>query len=882
MAILDHDRWQVLEPLLERALDLSDENRETWLRQLREESPALEAELTALLASEQAADRAGFLAMPLGAGLEGLRLGAYVLEHPLGQGGMGSVWRARRVDGQYEGQAAVKLLNLSLLSTAGLARFHREGSVLSRLSHPGIARLLDAGVAPSGQPYLILEYVEGESIDEYVRRRALTLESRVTLFLDVLAAVGHAHANLIVHRDIKPSNILVTPDGVVKLLDFGIAKLLDPGTSGVHTALTAQATRAFTPDYAAPEQARGDAITTATDVYALGVLLYVLVAGRHPTGQGARTPAEIIRSLLEVDPARTGLGDLDAILARTLRKEPRERYQSVGEFADDLRRFLRHDPVSARPPSVRYRIRKFVRRNRAGMAAAGIAIAGLLAATVFSVVQMRKARQERDSAVFERRKADAQAEFQTLLMSEVGDKPVSMAEILARGRVVLEREYAADPRILAMLLTQLSDRYGELGDSKYRGALLARAESLGVASRDASQLAEIHCDMGDNYRTMGRYDLAHALLREAQAALRTTPDPEVESVCLQAQAELASETHQPGSVVPDVERAIAIRDSLGQTHDVFYVGLYATLATALDHDRQYRASIDAYRRTLAMSDSSGMGNLIATAVTEHDMAVTIAELGETAEAERLLHDVMNRIARSDPTGRMPAQPLIHYAHIALYQGHADSAAKYFAKLAAQGVASHSAFWEARGLFGLTQAQFALGQVTQARRSMERFRALSDNPSLVNSDDQLTDYRYLEAVTALARRDTAAALGYLTDLLREKEYHKGKLAVVSRAALVLAARSALALGENAAALHFATDARRAASRDSLTSVRSAYVGEARILRARVLLAQGDSDSARVELQRGRDAMSVGAGRLDPRVRQADELLAALSRRDPAAP
>jgi serine/threonine-protein kinase len=877
MAILDQDRWRVLEPLLDRALELSDENRETWLQQLRRESPALEVELAALLSSEQAADRGGFLAMPLEASLEGLRLGAYVLEQPLGQGGMGSVWRARRADGQYEGQAAVKLLNLSLVSRTGLARFRREGSVLSRLSHPGIARLLDAGVAPSGQPYLILEYIEGEPIDEFVRRRALTPESCVTLFLDVLAAVAHAHANLIVHRDIKPSNILVTRNGVVKLLDFGIAKLLDPAISGVHTALTAQATRVFTPDFAAPEQVRGDAITTATDVYALGVLLYMLVAGRHPTGEGARTPAEVIRTLLEVDPARTGLGDLDAILGKSLRKEPHERYQSVGEFADDLRRYLHHDPVGARPPSVGYRVRKFIRRNRAGMAAAGIAVMGLLAATVFSVVQMRSARHERDAALFAERKADAQAEFQALLMSQVGEKPVSMAEILARGRIVLAREYASDPRVLAMLLTQLSDRYADLGDSRYRGVLLARAESLATSSGDAPQLAGIHCEMGDNFRTMGRYDSARALVREGQAALRTWPDPEVESVCLQAQADLDGETGQPGSIVPVVRRAIAIRDSLGKTHDLSYVGLYGTLAMALDHDRHYRAAVAAYRQALGMSDRYGMGDLISTAIIEHDMAVTIGELGETAEAERLLNDVLKRIVRSDPTGRMPAQPLIHYAHVALYQGHADSAAKYFAQLAAQGASSHSAFWEARGLFGLTQAQFALGQLTQARQSMARFHTLSNNPALVSSDDQLTDYRYLEAVSALARRDTAAAFEYLADLLRAREYHKGKVVVVSRSALMLAAECALTLGKNAEALRFADDAWRVSTRDSLTGMRSAYVGEARLLRGRVLLAQADSDSALVELRRGRDAIYIGAGALHPRVRQADALLAALSRR-----
>ena len=250
--MMDRDRWGVLSPLLDRALELSVADREAWLAELRVQSPELAEELASLLSGEAAADDRRFLAEPLGVTLEGLQLGAYTLEHLLGQGGMGSVGLARRTDGGFEGHAAVKLLNLALLSPSGQERFRREGSVLARLAHPGIARLLDAGVSPAGQPYLLLEHIDGEEIDAFVARHHLAPDARLRLFLKVLDAVGHAHANLIVHRDLKPSNILVTSTGEVKLLDFGIAKLLDDRTGADEIGLTAEGAHALTPKFAAP------------------------------------------------------------------------------------------------------------------------------------------------------------------------------------------------------------------------------------------------------------------------------------------------------------------------------------------------------------------------------------------------------------------------------------------------------------------------------------------------------------------------------------------------------------------------------------------------------------------------------------------------------
>ena len=387
--------WALLSPLLDELLDLLEPERQARLDEMRETNPELGDELAALLADSQSAQAKGFLAKPLlnpvdsvsDGTLAGQRLGAYVLESPLGQGGTGSVWRARREDGRFEGAVAIKLLHLSLLGRARAERFKREGDILARLTYPNIAHLLDAGVTLGGQPYLVIELVEGERIDRHCDLKRLDVNTRLALFDKVLSAVAHAHTHLVIHRDIKPGNILVTPDGTVKLLDFGIAKLLeDETTAGEATELTRDGGRVLTPEYAAPEQLRGEAITTATDVYALGVLLYQLLSGRHPTSPESGTSAEVVRATLETDAQvlsraattpdlrRLLQGDLDNITAQALRKLPSERYGTVAAFAEDLRRHRAHEPVSARADSLGYRTRKFVRRHRGSVAASALTL----------------------------------------------------------------------------------------------------------------------------------------------------------------------------------------------------------------------------------------------------------------------------------------------------------------------------------------------------------------------------------------------------------------------------------------------------------------------------------------------------------------------------
>ena len=433
--------WREALGVIDTLLGSTQPDREKQLAELAKSRPDLHARVAALLEADLEASRVGFMQSneraqpghsdPNAALRADSRLGPYRIVRELGSGGMGEVWLARRDDGLYEGEVAIKTLHPFFAHGAMRDRFLREAQLLGKLTHPNIARLLDAGVA-DGVVYLVLEYVRGEALDLYCDSRTLDLDARLKLFADVCAAVAHAHANLVVHRDIKPSNILVTEAGEVKLLDFGIGKLVEAGAAGVErTELTRVTGRIFTPEYAAPEQIRGEPVTIATDIFALGTLLYSLLAGARPHGNALAGPqlehavlhddaVPLSRAASEAGEESAALrattpqrlrralaGDLEDIAALSLRKLPQQRYASVPALSDDLARYTKHEPVQARAGSRAYRAARFVRRNRVAVAAA----AGVLIAASFGVAgvvyQAHEAREQARLAQLEAEKATA-------------------------------------------------------------------------------------------------------------------------------------------------------------------------------------------------------------------------------------------------------------------------------------------------------------------------------------------------------------------------------------------------------------------------------------------------------------------------------------------
>jgi len=458
------ERWAQIRQIFDGALERSPKDRAAYLRVVCARDDAMRSEVESLLESHD--DASGFLAKPVAdlghtnightlhySGEEsgeypaGFRAGPYQLEKRIGRGGMGSVWLASRPEGV---KVAIKLVKRGMDTSEILRRFRMERQVLASLDHPNIARLIDGGSTPEGLPYLAMEYVEGTPIDQFCESHASAITDRLKLFLDVCAAVQYAHQNLVVHRDIKMANILVTQTGVVKLLDFGIAKLLRTDLSTLEMAQTRPDLRPMTLDYASPEQVRGDAITTSTDVYSLGVLLYKLLTGKMPYGLTTRSPDAIRQAILETEPRRPSAvilvddshaipqatqkievamaetrsiarkrlkkklsGDLDTIILKALRKEPQNRYLSVEQFSEDIRRYLEGRPVTARIDTPGYRWKKFVRRNAAGVAAAIALVGILLGSTLFFAQRERedKRRFEEASIALERQLLRANLEI---------------------------------------------------------------------------------------------------------------------------------------------------------------------------------------------------------------------------------------------------------------------------------------------------------------------------------------------------------------------------------------------------------------------------------------------------------------------------------------
>jgi serine/threonine protein kinase len=704
----DPAQWARWSPQLDELLDLPPAERATRLSALRQTDPALAEELAALLARLQRLDDEAFLHQPALAptpAQTGQRVGAYRLEREIGSGGMGSVWLARRDDGRYDGQVAIKFLHAGLFGRHGLARFEREGRVLARLDHPHIARLLDAGLAlgPAqsqahpAQPYLVLEYIPGEPIDAYCRRHALGVDSVLALFMDVLAAVSHAHNRLILHRDLKPSNILVTESGQVKLLDFGIAKLLDEAAlQAADQELTRQAGLAYTLNFAAPEQVQGSEVSTATDVYALGVLLYLLLSGRHPTSAGAGTGTlEQLRAVAEQAPLRVSdaarsqggteaarrvrelQGDLDLILAKALKKVPAERYATAADLAQDLRRHRAHEPIAARPDSAAYVLAKFVRRHRLGLGAGAMALLGLVGGLGVALQQAHEARRQ-------------QVQAESLIEFMLGDlrrklQPVGRLEVLdavgakALGYYASQNASRLDADSLGRraralhLIGEIAETRGQLDEAEHRfreasqatAALLARSPDDGQRVFDQSQsdywLGYIAWRKGDHAAAEAGF---RNYLARAQQLVRIDPARQ------EWQAELAYAENNLGVLYLKMGRhpeALAVFDAArkiweasvlkGPEHRSDLATTLGWLASASEALGQYQQAIDlevAKLAVLAALPGAGSDRTVQymRANASHAIArrlLWMGRLGPAGEAVQQALTQISALCRLDPS-----------------------------------------------------------------------------------------------------------------------------------------------------------------------------------------------------------------------------------------
>lgn len=619
MSNISPQEWKEIFALLDTALELPPAERDTWLEALDASRDGLKPTLRELLAKHASKETDDFLrSLPrytrvggddiVSQGRElkaGDHVGPYRLVRELGSGGMGSVWLAERADGAFKRSIALKLPHVTW--SGGLAeRLARERDILASLEHPNIARLYDAGVDELGRPFMAMEYIEGQPIDGYCSHRACTLRDRIGLVLQVASAVAHAHARLVVHRDLKPGNILVSQDGAVHLLDFGIAKLLQ-GDTAQETRLTQWAGRALTLDYASPEQIRGEPISTATDVYSLAVVTYELLADARPYRLKRQSAAELERAIAELDPLpaseaaldperkRQLRGDLDAILNKAMKKDVRERYATVDAFAQDLGRHLRGEPVQARPDSAAYRFGKFVVRNKGAATAGAAVLIAIVAGAGVALWQAREAatqaRLAQEQAARARQQANRAENVKRFVLSifenadfDAGtNTTTTAADLLKRAQERIGRELTDDPAVAVELLTSVGYSLIGLDESDEAVKVLTRAvdladRSLGKASRLATAA---RVTLGEGLIDTSQLDQADTTLASARDTARRIGARRELADALRWSSDLRVKQGREIESLAPAEEAASIADTLtAREDDQVRMEIYLNLSSA--------------------------------------------------------------------------------------------------------------------------------------------------------------------------------------------------------------------------------------------------------------------------------------------------------------
>ena len=734
--------WARISRLIDEGLDLEPMSRTAWLEQLSASQPELAAQLRLLLAEHQDMTTSGFLERSMipatafaaihHATMAGKHVGAYTIDRLLGSGGMGEVWLASRSDGRFEGKCAIKFLNDSVAQPRLAERFRQEGTLLARLAHSNIARLLDAGKTDDGMQFLVLEYVDGVSIDQYSDDHHLGVRERVRLFLDVVAAVAHAHSQLVIHRDLKPSNVLVTRAGTVKLLDFGIAKLLNVDQPH-ENAMTHVEERALTPEYAAPEQIAGEIPSTATDVYQLGMLLYVLLVRKHPLQlHGSR--AERIKAALSSRVPRASelasgalrkqlRGDLDAILNMALDPDPARRYPSAAGLHEELLRYLDGEPVRARAGARFYDARKFVRRHRAVVATAAVAVVALCITSVLAISGAREAARQRDHALALASRNAAVTEFLGTLITDAAqsDKPVTVVQMLDRSEKLALSDTSGSPENRAAVLAMVAARYGTLNNHAKASKLFEKGLALLAGSHDESLRSELTCLHAGS---IGELDQQAAAIRTLdQEIQRLGNDPGNAAFCLLFRSYIATNTHDVGPALSYAQRAYE-RFQVAPRHAPGEEGLFlGALGLAYHLNSRNREADDYFRRAMQIYEQLGREASASATSVRNNWAIMFDGAGAPRRALELYDRTLELHARNNQ-GETPPTYLIGNRAKALYGlGRFAEARAAYEQEASVSEQQHNAIGQAHALSGLALISQAAHDDAAATGYLQEMSAL---------------------------------------------------------------------------------------------------------------------------------------------------------------
>ena len=701
---IEPGEWPTLSRLLDAALDVEPTARELWLDSLPETDRPYQGKLRELLRQHAAAETRDFLetlpkiATASSTLAPGAQVGPYIIEEEIGRGGMGAVWRARRNDGVLDRVIALKLPHLGSYGGELVERFGREKEILATLAHPHIARLYDAGMSASGQPYLALEYVDGQPITRYCDSHRLDVRQRLELFQQVLSAVQYAHRHLVIHRDLKPSNVIVTAEGQAMLLDFGIAKLAAPEAEraaregGLETQVGATP---LTPDYASPEQVSGESVTTASDLYSLGVLLFELLTADRPYRLKRASRALLEEAILNSQPQRPSeavregaaaqrgttpkilvkalRGDLDTIVLKALKKSPADRYPSADAFSQDIQHYLRREPVAARPDSRWYRAGRFVSRYRIPVAAATVAAVAIIAVAGIALLEAHEAGLQRDRAVALSSRSEAVTDFLYTLIAEAAqaEKPVTVSDMLARSEAVANLEYRQDPVDRAAVLGMLGSHYHTMGDESRSEPLLHQALDIARTTSDAELVRQLTCDHAIALAGQGNASTATPILQgviaDPQTSLRQA------ATCLNYLAFIAQDEQDGPKALRYANLAV---ESLAKTKHVPLVvhALYLGSVGYGEHLTGHNtAAHHYYEQSLAEFTRAGRERGPDAISVRNNWAIVSDEAGAPKRALELYEQTMAIVAQNDPSAPMPTYLLANRAKALESTGHLPEA-----------------------------------------------------------------------------------------------------------------------------------------------------------------------------------------------------------------
>jgi eukaryotic-like serine/threonine-protein kinase len=832
---VDLEQLPMLSRLLDEALAIPEGARERWLESLPPADIAMKTKLRALLQQAASAETGDFVdilpKLPVAAAVAsgeavlqpGATVGAYVIEQEIGRGGMGAVWRARRSDGVIKRPVALKLPHAGLYCRELLKRSASERDILGALSHANIARLYDAGFTEAGQPFLALEYVDGVPLTNYCDQHCLDVPARLRLFQQVLCAVQYAHANLVIHRDLKPSNVLVGPEGRAMLLDFGIAKLMAPDAaeSGARTQL---GLGPLTPDYASPEQISGAPITTAADVYSLGVLLFELLTGDRPYRLEQRSRGALEAAILSTDAPRPSRsvrdepvaaargttakalsrmlrGDLDTIILKALKKMPADRYATADAFSQDVERYLAGQPLAARPDSGWYRVRKFIARHKLAVATGVVAFTAVIVTAAVALFEAHAAAAARDRALALSARNEAVVEFLSVLITEAAgsDKPVTVSDMLARSEGLVRKGYQDHPIERAAVLDALARYYVTSGQEARGATLLDEALETVKGSADADLLRQLTCDQASAIASQGQVSRAERQLKNVIA------DPQASALqaaeCLEYLSFIAQYANDADQALMYAEQALQRLHQVERPPPTLEGTFLGSVGYAHHLRGRNDLAVQFFDQALAHFERMGRERGPDAISVRNNAAVARGAAGDVRRSLELYDQTLQIVAQTDPGAPLPPYLLGNRSRVLEDLGRYAEARDGFLRCVAPTGKAPNLVSQAYCLTGLASVSLSLGDLAAGKSALAAAAGFVGNPPEPGAPEVVA-LQTLRARVAMAEQQFAEARANLDAAITT-----GKSLPQLHTALLIRAELNLQKGDAAGA---EADARRALS------------------------------------------------------------------------